>query len=307
MNAASNAVELQCESCGARMGVAPDERAVRCPFCDASSVLLRPAEAGRPQPAFALGFVVERDAAAAAVRQWIRHRKMAPFGLRRAAAERIAGVYLPAYLYSATARSEFQAVIAENYRKLGLRQKPGGGTVIGSRDETEYRDLKGRHVAYVADVLVSASRNVSNPELQSVEPFDLARLRRYTPALVSGWSAEEPSRTPEDCVRSARQEAESSVALGLHGFMPGDGVRSLQHRVEFLEESIDPTLVPVWVFTFRYHPRRSPVRLLVNGQTGKVGGSVPFSWAKLGMLAAAALVALAAVVIALRALSRFPP
>jgi hypothetical protein len=69
--------------------------------------------------------------------------------------------------------------------------------------------------------------------------------------------------------------------------MPGDGVKSLRHSTEFLEESLDLVLAPVWIFAIRYDARKPPLRILVNGQTGKVGGVIPFSWAKLGAIAAA--------------------
>jgi hypothetical protein len=240
---------------------------------------------------FALGFAVERDAATRAVRDWIRSRKMAPFGLRNLAVERLSGVYLPAYLYSATANSRYEASIAEKYKKLAV-QRDGDGASLRRREETEYRDLTGHHVASLADILVTASHNVSNEEIQAVEPFDLGRLRRYTPALLQGWSAEEVSANPDTCLGHARGEARATVTRLLHDFMPGDGVRSLRHDTELEEESIDLTLVPVWICTMRYHPRKPPLRILVNGQTAKAGGWVPFSWAKLGLkvLAAAAVV-----------------
>jgi hypothetical protein len=278
--------EVQCESCGARVSVEKGQFTSRCLFCDAPSVISRPALHDRPRPLFALGFTVEREAATSAVRQWIAQQKMAPFGLKSAAAERVSGVYLPAYLYSATAESSYHASIAEKYEEMGIKEKGDAGVSIGTREETEYRDLSGRRVSYVADVLVTASRNVTNEELAAIEPFELGKLRRFTPGLVAGWTAEEPSLSRDDCFRFARAEAEVAIPGALHQFMPGDGVRSLRHATEFVEESLDAVLVPVWVFAIRYHPRKPPMRILVNGQTGKVGGVVPFSWGKLGIVLA---------------------
>jgi hypothetical protein len=183
MSADSPFVELQCGSCGAQLRIDPGQRTARCPFCDAPSVVDRPAAPGRPMPVFALGFAVEREAATRAVRDWIRSRRMAPFGLRNLAVERMSGVYLPAYLYSATANSRYEASIAEKYKKVRI-ERDDDGYSVGRREETEYRDLTGRHVASLADILVTASHNVSNEEIQAIEPFDLGRLRRYTPALL---------------------------------------------------------------------------------------------------------------------------
>ena len=36
-------------------------------------------------------------------------------------------------------------------------------------------------------------------------------------------------------------------------------------------------LLPVWSFAVRYAEDRAPVQILVNGQTGRVGGKVPIS------------------------------
>ncbi len=57
---------------------------------------------------------------------------------------------------------------------------------------------------------------------------------------------------------------------------------------------MDLTLVPIWVFAVRYDEKKPPLRILVNGQTGKVFGKIPISWAKIALIAGAltALVAL---------------
>ena len=233
----------------------------------------RPATKDRPDPVFALGFAVARDDAAARMRRWIKGRRMAPFGLKGKTAEGVRGVYLPTYLYSAAAHTAYSASIAEHYKDNDKKRK------------TEYRDLHGRHATYVADILVTASRGIPNEEVEGVEPFDLGDLVRFTPGVVSGWIAEEPSLSRDECRELARTEARGRVGALLRDFLPGDGVRGLQHRTDLEDESTDLTLVPVWVFAIRYDERKPPIRVLVNGQTGRVFGKVPFSWAKLGLIA----------------------
>ncbi len=282
MESAEQRVEVACRSCGAQILFEPLQRTARCPYCDSPSVVDRPATENRPDPVFGLGFAVTRDEAARRMRRWIRGRKMGPFGLKGRSAERVKGVYLPAYLYSATAHTSYRASIGERYKDKD------------DKSRTEYRDLEGRHSTYVADILVTASRGIPNDEIEGIEPFDLGVLARYTPGLVSGWIAEEPSLTREECRHLARQEATARVGQLLRRFLPGDSVRDLRHHVELADESIDLTLVPLWVFAVRYHDEKPPIRVLVNGQTGRVYGRVPLSWAKVGLIVAgiAALVGL---------------
>jgi len=59
----------------------------------------------------------------------------------------------------------------------------------------------------------------------------------------------------------------------------------------------------VWVCAVRYHPQKKSVRILVNGQTGKVAGAVPVSWAKVALVAGSIVLIAAAAVVGLIALN----
>jgi hypothetical protein len=273
MSRTGQRIEVSCRSCGAEILFEPLQRTARCPYCDSPSVVDRPETPDRPDPVFGLGFAVTHEEATRRMRRWIRGRKMAPFDLKDKAAEKVRGIYLPTYLYSATAYTTYAASIAEHYKGDDRERK------------TEYRELDGRHATYIADILVTASRGIPNDEIEGIEPFDLGALVRYTPALVSGWISEEPSRTQEECRDLARQETTARVSEMLRGFLPGDGVRDLRHQTRLEDESVDLTLAPVWVFAIRYDDEKPPIRVLVNGQTGKVFGKVPLSWAKVGLIA----------------------
>ncbi len=282
--AASPRLEVSCRSCGASIVVEAVDRTARCAYCDSPQVVDRPATADRPDPLFAIGFAVDRRDATARLRRWLERRRWAPPALRRAAADRVRGVYLPTYLYSAAAHTRYEAVIGEDYYET---RTDGKRTRRVRR--TEHRELAGRHACYLSDVLVTASAGVPNDEVERIEPYDLRALRRYAPTLVAGWPAEEPSLSRERCLELAREEARAAVGRAVRRFMPGDSCRDLRVETELRDESIDLTLVPVWVFALRYRDDRPPVRLLVNGQTGEVAGTTPLSWGKIAAAAAAVL------------------
>ena len=284
MNALENNLAIACESCGAEMDIEPLMRTARCPYCDSPAVVDRPRTEDRPDPVFAIGFTVDRTRAEGAIRKRIGGKWLAPRAFKRAHVEHLQGVYMPAYLWSAASDSIYSAVVGEVYyaSKFDLRKKR-----TRRERKIEFHEFKGEHASYVADVVVSASRGLPNAEIEAIEPFDLEGLRRYSPALVSGWISEEPSLTVEECRRLARSEAESKLEGELRGFMPGDTLQKLKFHTRFRSESLDLVLLPVWVFALRYHPSRPPVRYLVNGQTGDVHGKAPVSWAKIAAVAAA--------------------
>ena len=281
-----SAIEVQCRSCGATLLFEQHLKTAVCPYCDSPSVVERPPTPDRPTPVFVLGFLVEEAAARAAVRRWIARRSLfAHTGLKKATVEKTRGVYLPAYLYSAVARSMFEAEIGENYQVTVTETYTDaqGNTRTRTKTETrtEWRDLTGEHATYLFDVIVSASKGVANPVLEAVEPFDLRALHRYQPVMVAGWPAEEPSRSRAACRELARSEAESLIQRKLAEFLPGDSSRLTGFETRFRDEVTDLLLLPVWSFALRYHEEKPPVRILVNGQTGKTTGKVPLSAVKI--------------------------
>ena len=282
-------IEVSCEACGARIVLDPLLRTARCPYCDSPSVVDRPATTDRPDPVFVVGFAVDRKRAARRMRDWIARKKLAPSGLKKKTADRGAGIYLPTYLYSAISASIYSATIGEDYYTTEVSRDSKGRTRVRRKRKTERCDLSGAHAAYVGDVVVTASHGITNHELEAIEPFDLGGLQRYTPAMVSGWISEEPSLAREECLQLARSESTTAVGRLLQRFMPGDSHLGLQHATDLHDESLDLVLLPVWIFAIRYDERKPPIRILVNGQTGKVGGTIPTSWAEVLKIAAAVL------------------
>jgi hypothetical protein len=266
---------LRCGECGASMVLGAYRSAV-CPYCACPSVVERPAEPDLPNPVFVLPFIVGKARAVADVARWQRRMRLFRRSFSKATVEDIKGIYLPAYLYSAVVESRYQARIGENYTETETYTTTDsqGKTVTRTRTvtKTEWRDLDGVHAAYATDLVVTASRGLPNAELEHIEPFDLRNLRRYDPALVSGWLVEEPSMRLDECTKSARIEAQRQEGERLSAFMPGDKFSDLNFNMTVRDESIDPILVPVWVLAVRPDPKQPAVRVVVNGETAEVWG-----------------------------------
>jgi hypothetical protein len=301
--AAVSAVTFTCGQCGASLAF-EGVRTQTCPYCASPNFVERPPAAGQPNPTFVVAFTGDAEVARRKLHAWLGSRTMfADSALKRAKVEDIRGVYLPAYLYSAVARTDYTVQIGEQYTETETyTTRENGKTVIRTRTvtRTEYRSLAGRHLGYVTDVVVSASSGLPNAELARVEPFDLKQLRRFSPALVSGWIHEEFSREPADCQRMSRSEAVDEVGARLRGFMPGDSYSDLAWKTAVEWESLEPILVPVWVLALRYRGDKPPLRVVINGQTGKVAGKVPLAWWKIALPIAIALIAVIAVMLYIR-------
>jgi hypothetical protein len=307
----AHASTFACQQCGAALAFA-GTRTETCPYCASWNFVERPPATDQPEPAFAVAFTGDAHAARHQLARWLASRSIFCDGaLKRATVEDLRGVYVPAYLYSAVARTEYSAQIGEHYNETETYEetdKETGQKVTKTRTvtRTEYRPLSGRHVGYVTDVIASASAGLSQRELARVEPFDLQRLRRFSPALISGWITEEFSRTSDHCMRASRGAAIDDVGTRLRRFMPGDSYSELEWRTRVEWESLDPMLVPVWVLAVRYRRDRPALRVVINGQTGRVHGDAPLAWWKI-VLALAVVVAIVVTILVATRDSPPPP
>lgn len=275
---------LSCEGCGAALNVVSGERTAKCPYCASPNVVARPRAAGE-DPTFVVGFVIPEEDARKRARAWIRSTWFVKTAFAKADVSDVRGVYLPVYLYSGSVTVQYAARIGENYTvtETYTTTDANGKTVTRTRTKvkTEWRSLSGRWAAYLDDVLVTASRGLGNDELEAIEPYDLRALRRYSPKILSGWLAEDPSRSMSECAAMARQEAVTQVGKRVSRHMPGDSHRDLRYQTTFRHEHGALVLLPVWVLAVKYDPEEPPVRMVLNGQTGALTGTPPRSWIKI--------------------------
>ncbi|MBX3154862.1 MAG: hypothetical protein KF773_02595 [Deltaproteobacteria bacterium] len=303
-SAVRSAVTFTCGQCGAGLSF-DGVRTQTCPYCASPNFVERPPAANQPDPMFAIPFAGDAAWAHARIAEWIGGRTVfARPAFKHAVVDEMRGVYLPAYLYSAVAHTDYTAQIGENYTETEEYETTDaqGNKKKETRTvtRTEYRPLSGRHIGYVTDVIVSASAGLPNDELERVEPYDMREMRRFAPALISGWITEEFSRAADACMRLSREEAVELVGERLRRFMPGDSYSDLSWRTKVQWETLDPMLVPVYVCALRYGEQEAPVRVVVNGQTGRITGKVPLSWWKILVAVIAGIAAIALIALIAR-------
>lgn len=283
-------MQTKCNNCGAEIDVGDTLSTADCPFCGSSSIVERPAgEVERP--AYAIGFALERDAAVEHLRKWIvgnRNFLHIDMDFVLQAIEReLKGIYLPAYMLGARTDTSYRARIGEHYTETTTYTGSDGKTHTKTETKTEWRSLTGRVVEYLPDVLVTGSRGVANETLERIEPYDYAMLRRFDPRLTSGWISEIPTRSRDEVIQLAKGEAEEKIRARLGGFMPGDCVGDISTDTTYSDATLDMLQVPIWSLRVPRKEGEEPIHILVNGQTGKVGGKIPYSGLRIFLFVAA--------------------
>ena len=133
-------------------------------------------------------------------------------------------------------------------------------------------------------VLVGASGTLTPTEVQEIAPFDLSEAVSPESIDLNNVIVEEFRVTRRDARMNASALVEQYEAMQSQQTIPGR-VRKLNANVRIQDMRSEPILLPVWILVYQY--RNQPFRVLVNGQTGEVFGTAPFSYAKLtGVIAA---------------------
>jgi len=292
---------FRCENCGATVRYDADTRTTDCPFCATPYVIApAPAETGRQEPEFVIGFAVPLEKAEAIYRDWLGQGGLfRPGDLRQAARpDRLRGIYLPFWSFSMRADSVWSAQIGEHWYRTETYTTTDakGNTTTHTRrvQETEWWPLRGQHHSYHNFYLVSGSRGLPQSVALWVQPFQLLALKRYSPRYLAGWLSEEYSITREQAYPICEAEYRGREAARVAAFLPGDTHSGVQVETTFSQVNSDLIFLPHYLMSYRYQDKL--YRTLINGQTGKIAGERPVSGRR---IAAAVGVALAVIVLIL--------
>jgi hypothetical protein len=125
------------------------------------------------------------------------------------------------------------------------------------------------------DVLVPGLQALDRDVLSKVEPFDLKKVVEFKPDYLAGWNA----LAYDIALADASLQAREQVARQLRRQLPDRVLIGRQKRnlrsggLNWSGMTFKHILLPIWVGAYRY--RGKTYQVLVNGQTGQVGGEKP--------------------------------
>jgi hypothetical protein len=257
-----------------------------------------PAESGRQEPEFVIGFAIPTEKAEEIYRRWLGAGGFfRPGDLhRQAQADGLRGIYLPFWSFSLKADSRWSAQVGEYWFRTETytERDEKGNLVTKTRQvrETEWWPLDGGHHGYYSFYLVTGSKGLPQGVSEWIQPFQLLALKRYSPRYLPGWLSEEYSVEKEVAYAMTEAEFRRRESAAVAALLPGDTYGNLEVETAFSKVNSDLILLPIYLRSYRY--RGKLYRTLINGQTGKIAGEKPVSPGRI-----AAFVALIFAVIAL--------
>lgn len=250
-----------CTSCGAELSVNGVETSTFCAYCGQPTIVFSRVSQ-ELKPALIIPFRVKKDQAIAAIRNRFNQGAFIPNEVKNFEVERVRGIYIPYWLYD-----------TYYYDKQMIK-----GTV-GSGDNKKTKYFMREAECEFTNLTLDASGNLNDESSQRLEPFDMRDLRPFEVAYMSGFYADRYDKSSKDLESLALRRSQemfdgqmlascNASSLSIEISKPKKEVRKATYA-----------LFPAWFMTFRYQDK--PYTMLVNGQTGKLVGAVPFDKKKM--------------------------
>ncbi len=236
-----------CSTCGAELSVSDREVSTYCAYCGQPTIVYNRVDKTQ-KPKYIIPFKITKEEAETAIREKFDKGLFVPSKIKNFESERVIGIYLPYFLYDVYYVDKL-SVIVNKYNHF---------------IEADCDFMQVCH---------ECSTTVNDELAQDLEPYDLTKLEDFNPIYLSGFYADKSDVLPEmlsdnifyKCKKMFENELKNRFhdrEANLYGSNPKYEIK----RVEY-------AFLPVWFMTFQY--KNKPYTMMVNGQTGKVVGTIP--------------------------------
>ena len=256
-----------CTSCGAELALTGTEISSFCSYCGQPTIVFDRMEK-TAMPDSIIPFVITKEEALKKIQNRLKKGLLIPDKVKKFEVERLRGIYIPYWLFDA---DYDDSMVIKSHVKTG-------NTAVATR---YYRINSHCNLFYYP---VDASKNLNDKLSRKLEPYDYSGLRPFNIAYMSGFYSDRFDMPADTMMMTAMYRAQSQMCELASSDIPGEDQEIVESAPAFHVKKKYYIMLPAWFMTFRYEGM--PYTLMVNGQSGKVVGAVPFSKKKLYGLAA---------------------
>ncbi len=261
---------LTCSSCGAELVCDENTMATECVYCGNPTMIPKRFD-GQLKPDFLIPFKKTKQDAVAALKEFYKGHYLLPSNFTaNNRVEAIQPMYVPFWLFDSKveARADFKA------QRIHVHQ-----TAREVITETQVYSCQRAGTMTFQKIPADGSKKMDDTYMESIEPFDYSELVPFSAAYLTGYLADKYDVTAKECVPRADKRVEQSALEVLESTVNGfDGHILEDSAVVKTEGKVCYAMVPVWILTTRYQDK--PYTFMMNGQTGKVVGTLPYDATK---------------------------
>ena len=259
-----------CSSCGAELVCDENTMATECVYCGNPTMIPKRFD-GKLKPDLIIPFKKTKDDAVNALKNFYKGHYLLPSNFTaNNRVEAIQPMYVPFWLFDSNveAHADFQAA------KISRVETPNE-IITTKKVFSCHRAGKMNFEKIPAD----GSKKMDDAYMESIEPFNYAELVDFQTGFLTGYLADKYDVTAEECSARADKRVENSAIEVLQSSVKDFDMVTLENSAVIKDGGkVLYVMVPVWILTTRYND--VPYTFMMNGQTGKVVGSLPYDKTK---------------------------
>ncbi len=251
-----------CSSCGADLMLNGTEASTFCSYCGSPTIVFdRVSKELRPK--WIIPFKITESQALKCIRERFEEGSYIPKKIKELTVDKVHAIYMPYWLFTTYIRRGMMVEASTN----------DDGTFLYVRDAScRYKKMT-----------LDASMKLNNEMSRRLEPFHMDELVEFDVAYLSGFYADKydvhkealASANLERC-RDYLDDAILDTCPHVNKMTTGSlcNYKKKDIREESQIENVEYALLPAYFVNLKYDTGRQLV--IVNGQTGKVVGNLPF-------------------------------
>ena len=263
-----------CSSCGAELVSDGNTMATECAYCGSPNMI--PSQfGGMLRPDFVIPFQKTKQDAIAALKEFygagLRKYILPSAFTSENRIKEIQSMYVPFWLFDSKVRA------SATFRAENDSVRETSNEII---TETSHYSCERSGSMTFERIPVDGSKRMDDKYMESIEPFDYSALVPFSAAYFTGHIADKYDVDAETSVPRADKRVRESVIGVLESTVKGYDRCSLDGEASVIKEdgTVSYAMAPVWILTTKH--QNKPYTVMMNGQPGKVVGSVPIDRAK---------------------------
>lgn len=301
-------VTLTCADCGAPSEYPPNTLSASCPFCRTPFVGT-PTSTRTLTPAGVIPLSITDEQARAHTKGWLGNRWFAPRHLDKVATNALDGSYSPSWVFSMSSVADYRGRRGDNYQdtETHTTTDSNGNPTTETRTVTKirWRSASGTVQLRFDGVTAYSGTGAITRFGPDLEPWGLDRMVPYADDYLRGTESQTYTAPPAAGLAQARERTTNAVEDAIRRDIGGDhqeisSVDRRDHDIGFRY-----VMLPGWEATYRH--RDDTYFVAINGQTGKVAGTRPYSKVKIAIAVGMAVAVIGLAVFLLTRSSESPP
>ncbi len=282
---------LHCKNCGANQHVEENYKSLACVYCGEPLIKEDIEKEGWILPGALIPFQLDSKKAKSIFKNWVSGIWFAPNNLKRAAidAEGLHGLYVPYWTFDANLFASYEGQRGDHYYET-RRVRTKNGVQNQQVQKTKWSGASGSVKGFVDDILINASQKKRRDIPSNIAFWNMKELAAFNSKYLAGFVTEKYTVSLKEGHHQSFQEAKQIAHNWIRRDIGGDVQRIHHADIKLEDETFKHVLLPVYISSYKFKGKE--YHFYINGQTGALSGTRPYSFWKIFFLVVFIIVAI---------------